>query len=86
MIFIMPAAGTYAFWMKDMQFPLDIIWLREGKIIDIASRVPPVAPGTPDEQMPRYAARLPIDAVVEVVAGTVDRLGVKIGDEVKIVK
>jgi uncharacterized membrane protein (UPF0127 family) len=84
MLFIMPTVGTFAFWMKDMQYPLDIVWVREGKIIDIATRVPPVTPGISEEQVPRYTSRLPIDAVVEVVAGTVDRLGLKIGDEIKI--
>ena len=31
MLFVFPRNGTYAFWMKDTQIPLDIIWLSEAK-------------------------------------------------------
>src|SRR5690242_15708811 len=27
MLFIFPKDGTYAFWMKDMNYSLDIIWI-----------------------------------------------------------
>ena len=29
MLFVFPKLGIYPFWMKDMQFSLDIIWLDE---------------------------------------------------------
>lgn len=31
MLFIFPRAERYGFWMKDMAFPLDIIWLNDGE-------------------------------------------------------
>jgi uncharacterized protein len=31
MLFAYGVSGRYCFWMKDMQFPLDIIWLDAGK-------------------------------------------------------
>ena len=31
MLFVFKAPAPYGFWMKDMHFPLDIIWLNVGK-------------------------------------------------------
>ncbi len=85
MVFKFDSARQYVFWMKDMNYALDIIWVQNGKIIDIAPRVPPGI-GLQDVDLPKYAPRLPASRVVEVVAGTADRLGIKIGDAVQIVE
>lgn len=42
MLFVLPKENTYRFWMKDMKFPLDIIWLDDNKVVrHIASDLPP---------------------------------------------
>jgi uncharacterized membrane protein (UPF0127 family) len=42
MWFVFSRADAYGFWMKDMKFPIDIIWLDENsKILTIASAVAP---------------------------------------------
>ncbi len=42
MIFIFDTPMRYAFWMKDMKFPIDIVWLDENKkIVDIKSNLSP---------------------------------------------
>ena len=41
MLFLFPTPGRYAFWMKGMRFPLDIVFLRDGVVTQIASRLPP---------------------------------------------
>jgi uncharacterized membrane protein (UPF0127 family) len=33
MLFIFQEKGGYGFWMKDMRFPLDIMWLGEDKTV-----------------------------------------------------
>lgn len=74
--------GDYpAFWMKDMTFPLDLIWIQDKKIIGITPDVQPA--NLPDEQMPRYFPPSPISWVLEVNAGWVQRHHIKVGDEVK---
>lgn len=40
MLFVFPQPGQYAFWMKDMKFPIDILWISEdhrvvGQEIDV---------------------------------------------------
>lgn len=82
MLFVFPKPDRYSFWMKEMKYALDIIWLADNKIVDIAPRVPP--PETPVSPLPSYAPRLAADRVLEVTAGTAERLNLKIGDAVKI--
>lgn len=42
MLFVFPEVGLHGFWMKDMQFSIDIIWLSEdGAVVHMAEDVPP---------------------------------------------
>src|SRR5258708_1067157 len=41
MLFIFGHADYYAFWMRNMKFPLDIIYIRDKKIVSIINSVPP---------------------------------------------
>ncbi len=83
MIFLFSEPSRTAFWMVGMKYPIDIVWIRDGRIIDIAARVPPIVEKD-ESKIPRYYPRDRADWVVEVSAGTVDRLGIKLGDVVKI--
>jgi hypothetical protein len=69
MLFLHERPGLHAYWMKDMRFAIDILWLREGRVVDVAHRVQPEPPGTADRDLPSYAPRAPADAVLEVPAG-----------------
>ena len=46
MLFVFPNAGVYGFWMKDMRFPLDMVWI--GADLKVAG----VAPGVTPESYP----------------------------------
>ena len=81
MYFLLGTPATHGFWMKDMHFPLDIIWIRNGVIVDISENVPyPLEGQTPASVQPKE----PADAVLEVNAGFTQRHGIKIGDEVSL--
>jgi len=54
----------YAFWMKGMRFSIDIIWLRDGRIVGYEPNVPFEAGGNGPTVRPREL----IDAVLEVPA------------------
>lgn len=42
LLFVFPKPGRHGFWMKDMKFPIDIIWLDENKeIISITKNLEP---------------------------------------------
>jgi uncharacterized protein len=77
MLFIFPRSGNYHFWMKDMKFSLDIIWMADNKIVYIAKNVSPELEGT-------LNASLPADKVLEINAGLCDKYGIKEGDKVSI--
>ncbi len=40
MLFTFRLAAQQSFWMKDMRFPLDIIWLRDGEVVAIEHTIP----------------------------------------------
>lgn len=88
MLFPYAMPGVHAFWMAGMRFDLDLVWIRDGRIVDITARVPhppPEAsrgPGLPP--LPVYSPREPADLVLEVTAGTAEQLGWRIGDPVRV--
>jgi uncharacterized membrane protein (UPF0127 family) len=80
MLFVFSSPNFYAFWMKDMIFPLDIIWIAGDQIVDISKNLPPAR----SDFMPTYTPAEPANYVLEVNAGWADRYGIKIGDKVEI--
>lgn len=64
MLFIFDKPYQYGFWMKDMNFPIDIIWLdEEFKVISIERNVGP-------ETFPKvFYPPIPIKYVVETNVG-----------------
>ena len=80
MIFPYARADRHGFWMYDMHFDIDIVWIRDDRIVDVTPRARHDPPG----ELPVYRPREPADLVLEVPAGTAERLGWKIGDEVSV--
>lgn len=72
------------FWMKDMLIPIDIIWIKDSKIIGIEPNlpIPSGQPGSTD--LPIYQSPSLVDMVLEVPAGTTDAHGFRVGDSVTI--
>src|SRR3989344_229602 len=82
MIFIFPEKNYYTFWMKDMKFPLDFIWIDDYIIKDITENVfPPVGAELTD--IVRVNPGSKINKVIEVSAGTIKKLNLQIGDNVE---
>lgn len=84
MLFIFSFPYRQAMVMRDMEFPLDIVWAREGMVVDIAKNLQP--DDGPEAQLTRYLPRTEADMVLELSAGWSDTYGLKIGDSLKIVK
>ena len=85
MLFVFPDSGRYAMVMRDMRFPLDIVWLDGNKIVDIAPNLLP-EPDVPENKLTVYGARASSTMVLELPAGFAQQFGLKIGDEVRVVK
>lgn len=84
MLFLFPKIDKYPFWMKGLSFPLDFIWIRGDKVIEILPNIQPPAPGQQDSSLPIYQSSEPVDKVLEVPGGTTERLNIKTGDTVNI--
>lgn len=69
MLFVFPQAEVRYFWMKEMNFPLDMIWLKDWEIVGIAynAELPPEN----EREFPsiNYCSVFPADMVIEVEAG-----------------
>ena len=85
MVFLFPVAEQHVIVMRDMQFPIDIVWVKNGEIVDMAPNVPLDAAKTEEELTP-YAARDVSDKVLEFRVGTIERLRLKIGDKVVVTR
>ncbi len=82
MLFVFSSPDKYRFWMKDMKFPLDFIWVRDGKIVDLTENVPP--PGN-SEILPTIKPNEPVSQVLEVMGGEITRNSFFIGQSVEII-
>ena len=76
MLFVFDRPDTYAFWMKGMRFPLDMLWIRDGSIVHIERSV------DFHDQRAVYAPGQPADQVLELNAGTCEQKGIREGDMV----
>lgn len=78
MLFIFPKDGKYGFWMKNMKFPIDILWLSaSGEVVSMAQNVPP-------DTYPRvFTPTAPARYVLELPAGYAKAYTVDVGDEVR---
>lgn len=77
LIFVFDTPGKYGFWMKDMNFPIDILWLnRNNKIIGITKNAKP-------EDFPEiyYPAEL-VSTVIETNAGWIEKNNISFESEV----
>ncbi len=79
MLFVFPNPDRYAFWMKDMRFPLDIVWIDDQ--FQVVDRVVAVSPATfPKNFIPKSPAQY----VLEIPANSADSAGFVPGVSVKI--
>lgn len=80
MLFVFSTSDYWNFWMKDTLVSLDIIWIGNGKIVDIEDSVPIAV----DENPPTYEPAQKANLVLEVAAGTTQSFGWHVGDEVTV--
>jgi uncharacterized protein len=77
MLFDYGAPQAIAMWMENTLIPLDMLFIGgDGRIVHIAQRTVPFSRAT-------VAPPVPARAVLEVLAGTAERLGLKRGDRVR---
>jgi uncharacterized membrane protein (UPF0127 family) len=76
-------SGIQNFWMKDMRFAIDIIWIGGSKVLGFAENVAP-QPGVSIWRLKIYNSPDGTDRVLEVNAGAVEEYHIKVGDPVQV--
>ena len=84
MLFVFEDDSLLHFWMREMHFPLDIIWIDgQCQLIDVATDVPTPPPNAESADIPRVQSPSPARYVLELNAGEWARAGLSPGDNVE---
>ena len=82
MLLVFRREGTYSIWMKNMRFPIDILWLdSEKRIVHLETNVPPCT----KDPCPSYSSSNPALFVLELKAGSVDKHLLKLYDKIEFI-
>lgn len=80
MLFPFEPARPVSFWMKNVQVPLDMVFIHDGTVIEIAPEVPPCE----SVPCPTYGpGSQAVDYVMELRGGLAKQLGIQVGDPVE---
>ena len=83
MLFLFEAPAPRSFWMRGMQFCIDVVWIENDVIQGAAESVCPEPLGTADVDLASYFSPVPVSYVLEVPAGWLDANGLGIGTPVE---
>jgi uncharacterized membrane protein (UPF0127 family) len=89
MIFIYPDVRRRSFWMANCLVDIDIIFLDQEAMVVRTHRMKAERPRAPREsrvayhrRMHHYSSRRPAQMAIELKAGSLDRLDVRVGDRI----
>lgn len=83
LFFVFSSPGNNGFWMKGMNFPIDIVWINGGKVIGFSENLQP----QPDKSvftLPVYYPPGEVDRVLEINAGAVKKYNLQAGNAVRL--
>ena len=84
MLFVYQDPVVPGFWMRQMRFPLDFVWIGQNcEVVDVTPNVPAPKAGTSESELTLYHPVAPILYNLEVNAGTAERHGIEVGDTVR---
>ncbi|MFI8595630.1 DUF192 domain-containing protein [Microbacterium sp. NPDC078428] len=72
MLFPFDSAGPQRVWMAGMSFPIDIAWIRDGRVLATATL--PVCTTPDPDDCPRWESPGDVDALLETTAGALDAI------------
>lgn len=81
MLFVFHDYYMPSFVMREMNFPIDIIWIKDNIVAGIEKNIPLVKDNS---QLIRYSPKGFINYALEINAGITDKHNIKIGDSVVI--
>jgi len=69
MLFVLPRPQQAAFWMKEMKFDLDLVWIKDNQVVEVTPQVPAPEMSVGELGLPIYQPQQVVDLVLEVNAG-----------------
>lgn len=82
MLFVFEESAQHSFWMKDMKFPIDIIWLdSDGKVVHIEQNLQPCVSVL---ICTSYSPDIDSQYVLETVAGFTQRHNISVGTDIDV--
>lgn len=85
MLFVFLKLDKPGFWMKEMKFPLDFIWVDDQTVIEVTQNVQPSPTGFDESNLTLYQPKDLVNLVLEVEHGFVEKYQVKEGDKLYLV-
>ncbi len=82
LLFVFPDSQERFFVMRDMLFPIDIVFIEGGVVSHVESNLQPDPPGTNEQSRPLYASQGRADRVLELPAGYASKNQIKRGDQI----
>lgn len=82
MLFPFEKPDYYSFWMRKMKFPIDIIYIKDGKIVTIYKNVQ--SPKSENESLLIYKPTQPSNMVLEINAGLTSKYSIKEGGKISL--
>ncbi len=82
MIFVFENPGMYSFWMKEMNFPIDIVYINGDKVTTVIPNAQP--PVSENDELPIYQPESVSDRILEIKAGLASKHNIQKGSTVKI--
>ena len=79
MLFLFDTKGKYGFWMRDMKFAIDIIFIDDDTVVSLVENAPSSIQ-TPDLTV--YYPDAPVNRVLEVNSGGAKKLGIQKGTKI----
>jgi uncharacterized membrane protein (UPF0127 family) len=80
MLFVYGEPSRQSFWMKDMKFPIDIIWLNEtGSVVHVEENLRPCVPSL---ECPSFSPNENAQYVLETIAGFAQKHHLNIGTDI----
>jgi len=80
LLFVFESEGVYPFWMKEMLFDLDFIFINNERVVYLLENIK--APVNNQGQIEYANSQVPFNQLLEVKSGFIEKYKIKVEDQV----
>lgn len=81
LLFVFQDYKVRNFWMQGMNFPIDVLWIKDNVVVGLEKNIPLTEEG----RIKRFNSPLPVNYVLEINAGAIDKNKIKINDKIEFI-